>query len=1485
MNLSHKLTFSLTSIILLMVFAVVPVMAHDASQIGDLRAHSHPTPTLAAQDMNGDGDTNDVGEGTVSAHNVHPKVVSIKLKPIPKSGDTPARARDKTNVVAITSDNDGNTATPGTGLGNNQFILLVDFNIDIGTSGNEPLGTADFTSALVDATKLTDKDSVNNIEITSVTVDSDDASMFEVKITIDPQSDSSQTTNPADALPNGIKDDDDEKLYLQILVSSSAVTGIAGTAKNLNGVGVVDAPGSQNAVSTSYEFVLVKSLPALPVVPDTEKPTVKITSDPASGDELPTSGNVVFTFKFSEALGTGSDAFTLGDVTVTGGNTVDFAGSGTTYTLTVKPDSATTDVKVAVTGTVQDAANNDLDTAKSTPAGGMFTYEHYDTVPPTVAISAEKFKDADGNITFIFDFNEPIKTSGDGAFTADDIDRVNSDVAEIVSAPTAYTTGGRKDAYSVKIKPKKAGSVSIQIKINSVEDAAGNMLARDYSGVWNPPTDASQDMVVITGPPLLDSLTATENGITITVTPKGGTITNKLASGEVTVSSGSKSGFAYDNATNTATFNVMPTHGAQFVTVSVAAGAVADSQQNVNKAVSKVFEVAPLITVPANGHAVIVRTRHADQTILSDQPTLALPGVPTPAADITRVNWEHMPDLKVLFNVDGTGSGGGALILKKAHSQPANMAVDANKITISEIMWATDIGILGNLQNDEQAKQQWIELHNRHGHAVKVFIYARAGTDILGSHNDVSNPSGTIVDVVTNYFDGSPGNKRWTVPGKDGNSRTGVNFVSMRRKIDKGNYVNGRASGAWDASPDAYYRAIATVDTSKVYEFRGTPGRVNTFSPAPGPTLRDTTTSVPSNTVIFNEVANRSNKDLEWIELRNVSNGEINLRNYLISIVAAVDSDAVLYQFPANDNAKIPAGGVFLLVATDPWDKPEHPLAVGWDVDKNVEDQIAGWGNTLDDKDVRYKVVSFGSNGLPDNGKFVLILRRPDNHEGQRSGGHNDKGVAETGNADLDKIVDIAGWHDALSKSNYTNQYSSTDLWPLHQFGKPEFSNNKLHADTVHGRRHVRSNKDDRGGAGAVDNNNGKTAFTDAGYTGIGYKRQAERTNANGGTPGYHGVERSLATQAKLIIGEVMLSQGGEMGRNALPQWIEIYNPTDYAVQLDADAGWRIVIEEERIALRTINFKDKGTVKRVLPGEAVIVVSSTARSYGSDYLPASTVFPSTRVFNIHREGLGGHFGMQSRYDGFINPDSFNLRLVDGKGNVSDEIGNLDGNIRTSDTAKWKFSEGTIVKKDGYRTSLIRVLDDGVARNGLSIGESNVLPLGAKEMDDSVNLARGEIPAKYAWIRAAQANFDPIFVRHTWYGNEHDYGTPLNSKGKPLPVSLSSFRPTLEDGKVTIRWTTESELDNAGFNILRSETRNGEFTQVNEQMIQGNGTTAERSTYKWVDTTAKPGAVYYYQIEDVSYAGEHTTLLTTKLKGLISAKGKLTTQWGDLKNLR
>ena len=119
----------------------------------------------------------------------------------------------------------------------------------------------------------------------------------------------------------------------------------------------------------------------------------------------------------------------------------------------------------------------------------------------------------------------------------------------------------------------------------------------------------------------------------------------------------------------------------------------------------------------------------------------------------------------------------------------------------------------------------------------------------------------------------------------------------------------------------------------------------------------------------------------------------------------------------------------------------------------------------------------------------------------------------------------------------------------------------------------------------------------------------------------------------------------------------------------------------------------------------------------------------------------------------------------------------------------------------------------------------------------------------------------------------------------LPVELSHFRPTRDKatGAVVITWSTQSELNNAGFFIKRSQQQDGEFKVINATMIAGAGTTSEKQTYTYTDTTAQPNVAYYYQIEDVSLDGDRQTLTRgIRLKGHVRAVGKTTVIWGALK---
>ena len=130
-----------------------------------------------------------------------------------------------------------------------------------------------------------------------------------------------------------------------------------------------------------------------------------------------------------------------------------------------------------------------------------------------------------------------------------------------------------------------------------------------------------------------------------------------------------------------------------------------------------------------------------------------------------------------------------------------------------------------------------------------------------------------------------------------------------------------------------------------------------------------------------------------------------------------------------------------------------------------------------------------------------------------------------------------------------------------------------------------------------------------------------------------------------------------------------------------------------------------------------------------------------------------------------------------------------------------------------------------------------------------------------------------YMQSTYYGHPSDHGTPGYREDAPLPVKLSGFRPARDrmTGAAKITWSTPSELNNAGFYIKRSQQRDGESKVINATMIPGAGTTNEKQSYTYTDTTARPNVVYYYQLECVSVDGTRRTLTRlTRLKGRVGS---------------
>ena len=85
---------------------------------------------------------------------------------------------------------------------------------------------------------------------------------------------------------------------------------------------------------------------------------------------------------------------------------------------------------------------------------------------------------------------------------------------------------------------------------------------------------------------------------------------------------------------------------------------------------------------------------------------------------------------------------------------------------------------------------------------------------------------------------------------------------------------------------------------------------------------------------------------------------------------------------------------------------------------------------------------------------------------------------------------------------------------------------------------------------------------------------------------------------------------------------------------------------------------------------------------------------------------------------------------------------------------------------------------------------------------------------------------------------------------PTLITLSSFNANYKDGKVILLWKTGTEVENIGFNILRSKIENDEYVKINKKLIPAKGTATKGESYRFADEKVKPGKTYYYKLEDI-----------------------------------
>jgi hypothetical protein len=118
---------------------------------------------------------------------------------------------------------------------------------------------------------------------------------------------------------------------------------------------------------------------------------------------------------------------------------------------------------------------------------------------------------------------------------------------------------------------------------------------------------------------------------------------------------------------------------------------------------------------------------------------------------------------------------------------------------------------------------------------------------------------------------------------------------------------------------------------------------------------------------------------------------------------------------------------------------------------------------------------------------------------------------------------------------------------------------------------------------------------------------------------------------------------------------------------------------------------------------------------------------------------------------------------------------------------------------------------------------------------------------------------------------------------PLPVELTSFTGNATAQGVRLQWQTASELNNAGFIIMRSAvSADGETISPASAIasyetateLRGKGTTASSTSYSFLDNTVEAGKTYLYRLRSVDFDGtvhDYPTTVRVEVREPVQAR--------------
>lgn len=102
---------------------------------------------------------------------------------------------------------------------------------------------------------------------------------------------------------------------------------------------------------------------------------------------------------------------------------------------------------------------------------------------------------------------------------------------------------------------------------------------------------------------------------------------------------------------------------------------------------------------------------------------------------------------------------------------------------------------------------------------------------------------------------------------------------------------------------------------------------------------------------------------------------------------------------------------------------------------------------------------------------------------------------------------------------------------------------------------------------------------------------------------------------------------------------------------------------------------------------------------------------------------------------------------------------------------------------------------------------------------------------------------------------------LGNNDSSLPIELIAFTAGVESGQVVLRWVTESEINNLGFEVYKSRNADGAYHLISSYLenpdLAGQGNSFVTKEYYYIDALVSEGDTLWYKIADVDYNGVRT----------------------------